>query len=276
MRLYTYLCNRLIHNDDVRFFSLRKSRFSMPGLINNDMDSPPTATEDSKRTNTLVLTQLPKPFFHPRVMDALRDHFASHGKIRAWAPLRTFSRVVVVYESEDSADEAKTHSDGLSIDATPETCVCHTHPLSLNHPTDPIIVRPAFILRVFRADPTLATPPGGALLRPPAIEKNFLISPPGSPPVGWEQVVEEPPNSTPLADDLIAALRKLQIVAGSATGGREMLLDPEDGAGIGVFVEDCDMLERDGEGELEWAYGDDNPSRLVYKPIPTALPPMPP
>jgi hypothetical protein len=36
------------------------------------------------------------------------------------------------------------------------------------------------------------------------------------------------------------------------------------------------MLERDGEGELEWAYGDDNPSRLVYKPIPTALPPMPP
>ena len=120
------------------------------------------------------------------------------------------------------------------------------------------------------------TPPGGAHLRPPAIEKNFLISPPGSPPVGWEQVVEEPPNSTPLADDLIAALRKLQLVAGTATaGGREMLLDPKDGAGIGVFVEDCDVLERES-GELEWSYGDDNPSRLVYKPIPTALPPMPP
>jgi hypothetical protein len=228
----------------------------MPGLINNDMDSSPTTTEDPKRTNTLVLTQLPTPFFHPRVMDALRDHFACHGKIRAWAPLRTFSRVVIVYESEDSADEAKTHSDGLSIDATPET--------------------PAFILRVFRADPTPVTPPGGAHLRPPAIEKNFLISPPGSPPVGWEQVVEEPPHSTPLAEDLIAALRKLQIVAGTASGGREMLLDPEDGAGIGVFVEDCDMLGRDGEGEVEWDYGEDNPSRLVYKPIPTALPPMPP
>ncbi|KAF8265329.1 Calcipressin [Lactarius quietus] len=191
-------------------------------------------------------------------MDALRDHFASHGTIRAWAPLRTFSRVVVVYESEDSADEAKTHSDGLPIDATPET--------------------PAFILRVFRADPTPATPPGGKHLRPPAIEKNFLISPPGSPPVGWEQVVEDPPNVTPLADDLIAALRKLQLVAGTVPppGGREMLLDPEDGAGIGVFVEDCDMLEHGGEdGEPDWAYGDDNPSRAVYKPIPTALPPMP-
>ena len=56
-------------------------------------------------------------------MDALRDHFASHGTIRAWAPLRTFSRVVVVYQSEDSADEAKTYCDGLQIDATAETYV---------------------------------------------------------------------------------------------------------------------------------------------------------
>jgi hypothetical protein len=191
-------------------------------------------------------------------MDALRDHFASHGKIRAWAPLRTFSRVIVVYESEDSADEAKTHSDGLHIDATPET--------------------PAFVLRVFRADPTPPTPPGGAHLRPPAIEKNFLISPPGSPPVGWEQVVEDPPNVTPLADDLIAALRKLQLAAGTAPagGGREMLLDPEDGAGIGVYVEDCDMLGMDIDETPDWAYGDDNPSRLVYKPAPTALPPLVP
>jgi len=235
----------------------------MPGLI-HDMHSPSTTEEDSNRTNTLVLTQLPKPFFHPRVMNALRNHFASHGKIRAWAPLRTFSRVVLVYESEDSADEAKAHSDGLPIDATPET--------------------PAFVLRVFRGDPTPATPPDGrAYLRPPAIEKNFLISPPGSPPVGWEQVVEEPPNAAPLADDLIAALRNLQLTAGTAAqggggSGREMLLDPEDGAGIGVFVEDCDLLERAGEYDegLDWAYGEDNPSRLVYKPAPTALPPMPP
>jgi len=100
----------------------------MPGLT-HDINSSPTlvdsspATETSKRTNTLVLAQLPTPFFHPRVMDALRDHFASHGTIRAWAPLRTFSRVVVVYESEDSADEAKAYCDGLQIDATPETYV---------------------------------------------------------------------------------------------------------------------------------------------------------
>jgi len=225
---------------------------SSPTLVDS-----PAATESSKRTNTLVLTQLPIPFFHPRVMDALRNHFASHGSIHAWAPLRTFARVIVVYESEDSADEAKAYCDGLQIDATPET--------------------PAFVLRVFRADPTQLTPPGGVHLRPPAIEKNFLISPPGSPPIGWEQVVEDPPNVAPLAEDLIAALRKLQLTAGAGPGGREMILDPEDGAGIGVYVEDCDMWDEGADGEKgDWAYGENNPSRMVYRPAPTACPPMPP
>jgi len=232
----------------------------MPGLTHDNTSSPTLvdsspATETPKRTNTLVLAQLPTPFFHPRVMDALRDHFASHGTIRAWAPLRTFSRVIIVYESEDSADEAKAYCDGLQIDATPET--------------------PEFVLRVFRADPTPPTPPSEALLRPPAIEKNFLISPPGSPPIGWEQVVEEPPNVTPLADDLIAALRKLQLDAGvAAGGGREMILDPEDGAGIGVYVEDCDMEGLDVDEERDWAYGEDNPSRIANQYIPTSRPPM--
>ncbi|KAH9977039.1 calcineurin-binding protein [Lactifluus volemus] len=228
---------------------------SSPTLV----DSPTGTGESSKRTNTLVLTQLPIPFFHPRVMDALHHHFALHGSIRAWAPLRTFGRVIVVYESEDSADDAKMYCDGLQIDGTPET--------------------PPFVLRVFRADPTQLTPPGGSHLRPPAIEKNFLISPPGSPPVGWEQVVEEPPNAAPLAEDLITALRKLQLVAGAASGGgREMILDPEDGVGIGVYVEDCDMLYDevvDDDGERDWVYGEDNPSRVAYRPAPTALPPLP-
>ncbi|KAF8496784.1 Calcipressin [Russula emetica] len=233
----------------------------MPGLTHDVNSSPtlvasPPATEPFKSTNTLVLTQLPLPFFHPRVMDALHHHFSSHGKIRAWAPLKTFARVVVVYESEDSADEAKTYCDGLEIDATPET--------------------PAFVLRVFRADPTPVTPPGGTHLRPPAIEKNFLISPPGSPPVGWEQVTEEPPNAMPLADDLIAALRKLQLVTNAAPGGREMILDPEDGSGIGVFVEDCDVEDINMDEEQDWPYGEDNPTRMAYKYIPTARPSTPP
>jgi calcipressin-2 len=85
--------------------------------------------------------------------------------------------------------------------------------------------------------------------------------------------VEDPPNVAPLAEDLIAALRKLHLAAGS--GGREMILDPEDGAGIGVYVEDCDMDDEYVDVDEDWMYGEDNPSRMVYKPIPTALPPLP-
>lgn len=160
------------------------------------------------------------------------------------------------------------------VDAPSDNAHAHCH--ADFRPTTALFNSPEFVLRVFRADPTPPTPPTEALLRPPAIEKNFLISPPGSPPVGWEQVVEEPPNVTPLADDLITALCKLQLAAGAAArGGREMILDPEDGAGIGVYVEDCDVEGLDvDEEERDWVYGEDNPSRMVYQHIPTALPPM--
>ena len=81
---------------------------------------------------------------------------------------------------------------------------------------------------------------------------------------------------TPLADDLIAALRRLQLDAGVVVGGgREMILDPEDGAGIGVYVEDCDMEGFDvDERERDWAYGEDNPTRITNQYIPTSRPPM--
>jgi hypothetical protein len=115
--------------------------------------------------------------------------------------------------------------------------------------------------------------PNENYLRPPAIEKNFLISPPGSPPVGWEPIKEEPPNSTPLAEDLITALRQLQLR--SSRSGLEVLLEPEDAAGVSVYVEDCDGQDMDSSAdEVDWLYGQPSP-RIRYKSIATALPPMP-
>lgn len=62
---------------------------------------------------------------------------------------------------------------------------------------------------------------------------------------------------------------------GVASGGREMILDPEDGAGIGVYVEDCDVDEMSVDEELDWVYGEDNPTRIAYKYVPTARPSTP-
>lgn len=67
------------------------------------------------------------------------------------------------------------------------------------------------------------------LLRVPELSRNFLISPPGSPPVGWEQSLEEAPNAQALpedggwADELSRALRFL-----STGEGAEGVVDEED------------------------------------------------
>lgn len=56
-------------------------------------------------------------------------------------------------------------------------------------------------------------------LAPPPLTKNFLISPPGSPPEGWEPIIEEPPNDRTLADDLVGALKRLQVERGEDAQG---------------------------------------------------------
>lgn len=112
-------------------------------------------------------------------------------------------------------------------------------------------------LRVYRGDPTpldIEFEADGTRKRnpyhlaPPSPTKNFLISPPGSPPEGWEPIMEEPPNATPLADDLMAALRKLEFerelrggTARRTMDGRSEILwrAEETPAGVGVYVEDC-------------------------------------
>ena len=73
------------------------------------------------------------------------------------------------------------------------------------------------MIRVFYGPPTsedqLLHPSQqqNASLTVPPLDKNFLISPPGSPPVGWEQIKEDPPNTETLAGDLMQALQNLAL-----------------------------------------------------------------
>jgi hypothetical protein len=103
----------------------------------------------------------------------------------------------------------------------------------------------------------------------PELERNFLISPPGSPPEGWAPIKEDPPNVTPLADDIMAALMKLQPRRNQS--GVEVVLDPDEGSGIGICVEDCGRDE-DDISATEWNYGERAPSRETWQP--TTLPPL--
>jgi len=226
--------------------------------------SEPITPPSSQRTNTLAVTSLPKDFFQPIILDALRHHFATYGEINQWVPLKTFGRVIIVYNDEDAAEKAKLECDPVVIEGSKD--------------------RSDITLRVYRADPNpllVETVNNSYYLAPPPIEKNFLISPPGSPPIGWEPIKEDPPNVTPLADDIIAALRKLQLRT-TKRSSLEVLIHPEEGSGgVGVSVQDCDYDEgaEDEEGgmiitEDEWVYGESAPARTKWRPIATALPPI--
>ncbi|KAH8100325.1 Calcipressin [Cristinia sonorae] len=211
-------------------------------------------------TNTLVIASLPEPYLAPEVLDALQIHFALYGQIYKWAPVRGLARVILVYYLEEDAEQAKAQCDNLVVGPFPDL--------------------PQFTMRVYRHDPTPLEPndgeEGNHYLRPPAVEKNFLISPPGSPPVGWEPIREDPPNATPLADDLMAALQKLHLQQGSHTeSGMEVLIEPDEGsAGISIFVEDCDRETQSETNERDWVYGEASPGRPRWKPMPTAMPAM--
>lgn len=232
------------------------------------------------RTNTLVITSLPPSFFEPLVLEALRIHFESYGDVHTWAPLKAFARIFLIYYDEEAAELAKETCDNLYVEEMEGRYVVGSSHFSLrvSHSSQ----SPATLLRVFRADPTpLDQLDNPDLLRPPALEKNFLISPPGSPPVGWEQIREEPPNNTPLADDLIVALRKLQIQRESqGHGAVAVLIEPQEGVGISICVEDCsgdDLPAAQEEPVERWARGLGGSSGLKsqFKPVPTALPPVP-
>ncbi|KZP13784.1 Calcipressin [Athelia psychrophila] len=199
----------------------------------------------------------------PSLLPVLRDHFDTYGEINQWVPLLSFGRIVIVYEAAESAEEAKVQWDALTVQLQ----------------TEPKESEQAPVVCVYRAEPNPLIDKDQPLsddhyLRPPAIERNFLISPPGSPPEGWEPIKEDPPNSTPLAADLIAALQKLRLRTNSSS--KEMLLEPEDGVGVTVYVEECgeDGYDEDDDDESKWVYGQATPAKLKWAPVPTSMPPM--
>lgn len=75
----------------------------------------------------------------------------------------------------------------------------------------------------------------------------------------------------------MVALQKLQIQEREREGGRglEILLNPDDGSGVGVYVEDCGSGGSEGFDldDDDWVYGETAPARGKWKPV-TAMPPM--
>ncbi|KAL7410168.1 Calcipressin-domain-containing protein [Mrakia frigida] len=193
-----------------------------------------------ERTNTLALL-LPHPFlFHPPILALLRSHYETFGTIHTWAPIRAFGRVIVVFDDEEGAMRAKREGDRLEIGGEEEEEGKEGHRLPegtyFPRPTEGGGNHPKLTLRLYLAAPTVLEPSSTDHLEPPPITKNFLISPPGSPPEGWEAILEDPPNSNTLAADLTRALEALAFLAPARRGEKTTLI--EDGGGPSVTVQD--------------------------------------
>ncbi|KAG0272446.1 carbohydrate-binding module 1 protein [Linnemannia exigua] len=139
----------------------------------------PESTTPTLPTNTLIITNLEVPHFEKETMLNLKAMAESFGNVFYFAPIKSFYRVFVVYKATADAQKAKAELHNTTFEGS-----------TIRH-TETVI------------------DPASRYLHPPELEKNWLISPPGSPPVGWSQVREDPPNSLHLADDLVKALLEM-------------------------------------------------------------------
>ncbi|KAF9975612.1 carbohydrate-binding module 1 protein [Actinomortierella ambigua] len=144
----------------------------------------PEATSPSVPTNTIIITHLETSHMENTDFIArLRQKSDEFGKVLYFAPIKSFLRVFVVYESTFDAQRAKALMHNTAFEDAN--------------------------LRVYFGQHTDLTLEARHYLQPPELEKNWLISPPGSPPVGWTQIREDPPNAVHLADDLVKALLEM-------------------------------------------------------------------
>lgn len=163
-------------------------------------------------TNSLILVHLPDEIFtHPPLAASLLDLLHAFGELASWTPLPSFGRALIVYEVVQGARRAKEALDWLPLieeggmdedDARPE-----------KGPTSYKLESKNVLRAYFGPQTTLPLHQHGDgmdHLEVPTTDRNFLISPPGSPPVGWEPIKEDPPNRETLADDLIRALGSLR------------------------------------------------------------------
>jgi len=140
----------------------------------------------------------------------------NYGELHTWAPLKAFGRIIAVFWSVEDAERLRQECDGLHVGGPQSYVISSSQTLRLLSDYSSIHAGPSNrsfkTLRLYRGEMTsLETPPPESKhLQVPAHTKNFLISPPGSPPVGWEHMEEEPPNAAALAADLMAALTRLQ------------------------------------------------------------------
>ncbi|RVD82298.1 uncharacterized protein DFL_006728 [Arthrobotrys flagrans] len=179
------------------------SKRSSRSNLSIDLSSIPPLMTPSPPTNTLLITNLKDAdIFRADHLQGLRDVIASSATLASWAPLKSFARIVCSFYSEEDAIKVRGELDG-------EFLMGHR-------------------MKIYFGTHTPVTPPTDQHLQAPESQKLFFISPPPSPPVGWELRNEEPPNTLVMPEDLASALSKLSW--NTAAQGTASPVDGQDGS----------------------------------------------
>ena len=124
--------------------------------------------------------------FAPQNLQHIHTLLSTPTALNSFSPLRSLRRIIVSYPTVEAAIEIRQ-----LLDATP---------LSEND-----------CVRIYFGEPTPILGEHGEdqHLKAPSLGKLLFISPPPSPPAGWEIKEEEPPNKEVHAEDLQRALAGL-------------------------------------------------------------------
>ncbi|KAF4973048.1 hypothetical protein FSARC_546 [Fusarium sarcochroum] len=169
-----------------------------------DLSNLPPLTQPTPPSNTLLFTNLTdKAIFLPENLDVIRDLITHSAPIHAFAPLKSFRRIVVSFYDEQAAIAVRQVWDNEAIMGQQ----CRVY---FGKPTP-----------IDKRDEHLALPDAGKL---------FFISPPPSPPHGWEMRLEDAPNKLVHAEDLADALAKLHHRPGPVDAEDASPVTPPDSA----------------------------------------------
>ncbi|KAJ5495986.1 hypothetical protein N7539_001102 [Penicillium diatomitis] len=156
-----------------------------------DITSLPPLSQPTPPSNTLIITELNDlVLFQPSSLESIRNQITVVARLNSFSPLPSFRRIICSFHSDEDAIAVRKMLEGTRL-------------LNRN-------VRP----RIYFGEPTPILSQEETqrkqLLEAPQLDKLFFISPPPSPPHGWQMRNEDPPNKEVHASDLATALANLR------------------------------------------------------------------
>ncbi|RKF65996.1 Calcipressin-1 [Golovinomyces cichoracearum] len=148
-----------------------------------DLSLLPPTNLPTPASNTLIITNIENSLiFRHENLSSIKALINNVAPVHSWAPFKSFRRIIVSFFDVDSASQIRQLINDKALFG--ETC------------------------KVYFGQPT-PIEAKNAHLNLPDSGKLFFISPPPSPPHGWEMRLEDAPNKQVVAEDLAEALKRL-------------------------------------------------------------------